>query len=63
MADKEYGTIADIDKIHRINPAELDKYSIYIDPKTGAMSDAYVDTGLIGNSNLGESGFSGGNVG
>lgn len=62
VADKEYGTIADIDKIHRINPADLSKYSIYI-KSDGTLSDAYVDTGLIGNSDLGESGFSGGNVG
>ena len=47
---------------YRINPADLPKYSIYI-KEDGTLSDAYVDTGLIGNSNLGESGFSGGNVG
>ena len=46
----------------RIDPAELPKYSIYI-KEDGTMSDAYVDTGLIGNGDLGESGFSGGNVG
>lgn len=47
---------------YRINPADLPKYSIYI-KSDGTLSDAYVDTGLIGNSDLGESGFSGGNVG
>lgn len=57
-----FGTFDDIDMIHRINPADLPKYSIYINPD-GTMSNAYVDTGLIGNSDLGESGFSGGNVG
>ena len=46
----------------RINPADLPKYSIYI-KQDGTLSDAYVDTGLIGNGDLGESGFSGGNVG
>lgn len=46
----------------RIDPAELPKYSIYI-KQDGTLSDAYVDTGLIGNGDLGESGFSGGNVG
>jgi hypothetical protein len=45
-----------------IDPADLPKYSIYI-KQDGTMSDAYVDTGLIGNGDLGESGFSGGNVG
>jgi hypothetical protein len=45
-----------------IDPAELPKYSIYI-KQDGTLSDAYVDTGLIGNGDLGESGFSGGNVG
>ena len=58
-----YGTINDTDKVHRINPNDLSKYSVYINKETGAMSDAFVDTGLIGNSDLGESGFSGGNVG
>lgn len=45
-----------------IDPADLSKYSIYI-KGDGTLSDAYVDTGLIGNSDMGESGFSGGNVG
>jgi len=58
-----YGTINDTDKVHRINPNDLSKYSVYINKETGAMSDAFVDTGLIGNSDLGESGFSGGNMG
>ena len=52
----------DTDKIHRINPADLYRYSIYIKPD-GTMSNEYVDTGLIGNGDLGESGFSGGNLG
>jgi hypothetical protein len=62
VADKPYGSIEDIDKVHRINPEKLGDYSIYI-KKNGTMSNAYVDTGLIGNSDLGESSFSGGNVG
>lgn len=45
-----------------IDPEDLDDYSIYI-KEDGTMSNAYVDTGLIGNGDLGESGFSGGNLG
>lgn len=45
-----------------IDPDKLSQYSIYI-KQDGTLSDAYVDTGLIGNGDLGESGFSGGNVG
>ena len=52
----------DATNVYRINPADLPKYSIYI-KQDGTLSDAYVDTGLIGNGDLGESGFSGGNVG
>ena len=46
---------------HTIDPEMLQQYSIYIDPYTGKINDAYVDTGLEDSSpNMG--GFSGGMI-
>ena len=47
---------------YRIDETELKNYSVYIDPATGTLSNAYVDTGLYDSDSTGLGGFSGGNM-
>lgn len=46
---------------YAIDPEELRDYSVYINPD-GTLSNSYVDTGLLDNTNAGIGGFSGGNM-
>jgi len=47
---------------YKINEESLKNYSVYIDPETGSLSNAYVDTGIFDNSTVGLGGFSGGSM-
>lgn len=65
-ADDDGTSLTDIaedpDDYRIANLEELKDYSVYIDPETGNLSNAYVDTGLFDNESAGLGGFSGGNM-
>lgn len=61
-ADPDGVSIRDLKK-YAITAESLKDIAVYVDPKTGALSNAFVDTGIFDNISSGLGGFSGGNVG
>ena len=61
-ADPDGVSIRDL-KNYAITAESLKDIAVYVDPKTGALSNAFVDTGIFDNISSGLGGFSGGNVG
>lgn len=61
-ADPDGVSIRDLKK-YAITAESLKDIAVYIDPETGALSNAFVDTGIFDNTSSSLGGFSGGNVG
>lgn len=55
-------TIAKNAEDYKITTDELKDSAVYIDPQTGKISNAYVDTGIYDNDSVGLGGFSGGSM-
>ena len=47
---------------YKIPPEALAQYTVYINPKDGTLSNAYVEPGIYGSDSTALGGFSGGNV-
>lgn len=47
---------------YSVSEADLRAASVYIDPETGELGKAYVDTGIFDNESAGDGGFSGGGI-